>query len=224
MLKPGTKIIKRKGLNYVSDDSGRILRFKPWLGDTFSFLYDRIMKNSIFPKKFGGEINRHYEILSRELKDIHNKPVLELATGSGSAVNFLPHDNLYTGTDISPGLLKKAVENFNHAGFKNAEFFVVNVDDLPFEDHCFEVVLCILSLNFFADINKVFQEIRRVSNAGAIFICSVPVPERNRVQSTIRGTLYTEEKLKLTCHRNNLIFEEIPSQNGALIYFKAIIG
>ena len=198
------------------------MKFKPWIGDAFSFLYDFIMKSSIFPKKFGGDINKHYEILSEEMKGVHKKRVLELATGSGSAINFLPNDNLYTGSDISPGLLRKAVKNFRNAGFKNAEFYVSSADELPFNDNLFDVVLCILSLNFFNDTNKIFQEVKRVAAPAAIFICSVPVPERKKVQSTIRGTLYSEKELERMCTDNGLIYEAFPSENGALLYFKAI--
>jgi SAM-dependent methyltransferase len=223
MLKNGINVTDKKGLHYIVEDEGRLLKFKPWLGDAFSFLYDFIMKSSIFPKKFGGDINQHYEILSKELKGVHEKRVLELATGSGNAVNFLPNDNQYTGTDISPGLLRKAVRSFGNAGFKNAEFYVTSADDLPFDDNLFNIVLCILSLNFFNDINKVFQEIKRVTAPASIFICSVPVPERKRVQSTIRGTLYSEEELERTCKEHGLSYEAIPSENGALLYFRAII-
>jgi hypothetical protein len=61
MLKDGLKVIKKQSLHYIVDDGGNLLKFKPWLGDAFSFLYDFIMKNSIFPKKFGGDMLRHYE-------------------------------------------------------------------------------------------------------------------------------------------------------------------
>ena len=197
------------------------MKFKPWLGDAFSFLYDFIMRCSIFPKKFAGDINKHYEILSKELQGTHEKRVLELATGSGSAVNFLPNDNQYTGTDISPGLLRQAVKNFSNAGFKNADFYVTSADALPFEDGFFNIVLCILSLNFFNDIKKVFAEIKRVTAPDAIFICSVPVPEKNRNQSKIRGMLYSEGELKKTCEEHDLNYETIPAENGALLYFRA---
>jgi SAM-dependent methyltransferase len=223
MLKNGIKAIKRKGLYYITHDGGKLLKFKPWLGDAFSFLYDFIMKSSIFPKKFGGDINRHYEILTSELNGVHEKRVLELATGSGSAVNFLPNDNQYTGTDISPGLLRKAIKVFNNAGFKNSDFYVTSADDLPFDDNLFDIVLCILSLNFFNDINKVLQEVQRISGPAAVFICSVPVPERKKTQSTIRGTMYSEEELGKMCGENGLVYEAIPSENGALLYFKAIV-
>jgi ubiquinone/menaquinone biosynthesis C-methylase UbiE len=223
MLNNGIKVIKKKGLYYIIEDGGRLLKFKPWLGDSFSFLYDFIMKSSIFPKKFGGDINKHYEILSNELKGIHEKRVLELATGSGSAVNFLPNDNQYTGTDISPGLLRKALKRFRNARFENSAFYVTSANDLPFDDNVFNILLCILSLNFFNDIKKVFQEIRRVTAPDAIFICSVPVPERNKVQSTIRGTLYSEEELGKICKNYGLSYETLPAENGALLYFRAII-
>jgi len=223
MLKHGIEVINKSGLHYIVENGDKFLKFKPWLGDAFSFLYDFIMKNSIFPKKFGGDINQHYEILSKELKDIHEKRVLELASGSGSAVNFLPNDNHYTGTDISPGLLKKALNNFSNAGFKKASFYVTNANDLPFDDNLFDIVLCILSLNFFDDINNVFQEVKRVAAPAAVLICSVPVPERKKVQSTIRGNLYSEEELERMCRETGLVYEAIPSENGALLYYRAII-
>ena len=223
MLKNGIKVIKKNGLHYIVKDGGNLVKFKPWLGDAFSFLYDFIMKNSIFPKKFGGDINRHYEILSNDLQGVHEKRVLELATGSGSAVNFLPNDNLYTGTDISPGLLRKAVKSFRNADYKNAEFFVTSADELPFGDNLFDIILCILSLNFFSDIKKVFQEVKRIAAPAGIFICSVPVPERNMIQSTIRGTLYSEEELGRIFKEQGFSYKTIPSENGALIYFRAII-
>ncbi len=223
MFKSGIRVIKKKGLYYITESENRIKRFKPWLEDSFSFLYDFIMKSSIFPKKFGGDMRKHYEILSQELKDMHGKRVLELATGSGSAVNFLAHDNQYTGTDVSPGLLRKAVKKFRAAGFKETEFYVTSAEDLPFNDTIFSICLCILSLNFLNDIKKVFQEIKRVLIPEGVFLCCVPVPERNRFQRTIRGTLYSEVDLERICQEHGFRFESIPFENGALLYFRAIV-
>jgi len=223
MLKNGIRITRKKTLCYVAENKNGVKRFKPWLGDTFSFLYDFIMENSIFPKKFGADMRMHYEILGHELKDIHGKHILELATGSGSAVNFLPNDNQYTGTDISPGLLRIAVKRFRSAGFKEAEFYVTGAGDLPFADNIFAVCLCILSLNFFDNIEEVLQELSRVLVPGAVFICSVPVPERNRLRSTIRGTLYSEKELGRLCRAQGFSFESLPDENGALLYFKTAL-
>jgi ubiquinone/menaquinone biosynthesis C-methylase UbiE len=219
-LKSGIQIIKKGALCYLVDGN-RLIRFKPWLGDSFSFLYDFIMRNSVFPKKFDGDIQKHYQILSQELAGIRGKSILELGTGSGSAVHFIQSDNQYTGTDISPGLLKQAAKRFIKAGFPTPEFYVVSGDDLPFESITFDVCLCILSLNFIGNIEKVFQEVSRILLPNGVFVCSVPVPERDRLQKTIRGVLYTEAELGKICQERGFRFEHIPCENGVLLYFKA---
>lgn len=223
MFRSGIRVIKKKDLCYIAESGNTVKRLKPWIGDSFAFLYDFIMKKSIFPKKFGGDISKYYEIFSQELNSVHGKRILELATGSSSAVNFLPNDNQYTGTDISPGLLRKAVKKFRAAGFKEADFYVTSVDDLPFEDNIFSICLCILSLNFFNEVENVVKEVERVLVPGGVFICCVPVPERNKLQSTIRGTLYSEEELAVICKDHGFRFESLPGKNGALLYFRAIL-
>ena len=221
-LKQDIQVINKKGLYYAVGSGNRLIRFRPWLGDSFSFLYDFIMSRSVFPKKFGGDIQKHYEILVQELADTHGRQVLELATGSGSAVHFLNSDNQYTGTDISPGLLKQAAKRFRKAGFPKPEFYVVSADDLPFESSSFDLCLCILALNFFKNVGMVFQEVGRVLVPGGVLVCSVPVPERSRLQSTISGTLYSEAELENICQEYGFKFERISCENGALLYFKAI--
>ena len=215
MLKPKCKAINKKGINYIIQDS--IKKEKPWLGDIFAFMYDSIMEKSVFQKKFGANINRHFEILKKELKDIHAKQVIELAAGSGSAINFLNNDNYYIGTDISPGLIRQAVKKFNKANFKAFEFYLTSADSLPFTEASFDLCLCILALNFFPDIELVIKEFIRVAKRNAIFFCAVPVPERNTLNTIINGKLYSEEQLKAVFEKHKLKFESIPAENGAIL-------
>lgn len=221
MLRNGTKVTERKGLNYVIGADGKPLRFRPWLGDSFSFLYDYIMRKWIFPGKFAADMGEHHDILRQALQTVRGKQVLELAAGSGSAVNFLAQDNRYIGTDISPGLLRRAVDRFRSAGFEDAGFYIASADDLPFADGSFEACICILSLNFFADFEAVLKEVGRVLTPGSIFVCAVPVPERNTRGSKIRGNLLPEDDLAKVFGRNGFRFESIPRENGALLYFRA---
>lgn len=220
-LKPGAQVIRKGRLYYTIDSGNRPMQFRPWLADSLSFLYDAIMKYSVFPKKFGGDIQKHYQILAHELAGVHGKQALELAAGSGSAIHFLAGDNRYTGTDISPRLLEITARRFIDAGFSEPEFYVTSAVDLPFANSSFDLCLCILSLNFIGDAGAVFRETRRVLTARGVFVCSVPVPERNRLQSTIRGVLHSQAKLEEICTAHGFAFEPIPAENGALLYFKA---
>jgi len=221
-LKAGIHVETRSGLRYVVEDSHPTARHEPWLGNAFAFLYDFSMTNSVFPRKFGADMGRHYSILAHELEGTHGEQVLELGTGSGSACHFLCPDNCYTGVDVSPGLLKLAARRFVGAGFKDPEFYVVSAADLPFEEGTFGVCLCILSLNFIGDVQKAVQEVSRVLRPGGLFVCTVPVPERNRLKRTIRGVLYSEAELERFCRQHGLGFEPVASDNGALLYFRAV--
>jgi len=112
-LKSAIQTVKKGELFYIVKNGGRVKKFRPWLGDSFAFLYDFIMRNSVFPKKFGGDIETHYSILTQELGGVRNQQILELGAGSGSAVHFLRNENHYVGTDISSGLLKQAAKRFH---------------------------------------------------------------------------------------------------------------
>ncbi|NLE44607.1 MAG: class I SAM-dependent methyltransferase [Chloroflexi bacterium] len=225
MIKDGTRVINKKGLLYVAEEGDKQspVKFKPWLGDSFSALYDFLMKRFVFPRQLDADQDRHYEILGNELKDVHNARVLELATGSGSVVRFLPTDNQYTGTDISPGLLRKAVKVLRRSGFQESACYVARAEDLPFADGCFDVLVCILALNFFCNADRAFEELARVGTAGAMFFGCVPVPERIQRGNAISGTLYSEHELAEICEANGFRFESIPHENGALLYFRAVL-
>ena len=109
--------IKKRGINYLIDENRKIKKFKPWLGDIFSFMYDRIMERKIFPELFNGDISKHFEILKSEFNNVHNLNIIEIATGSGTLSKYLHNDNKYTGIDISKGLLKSAISRFKKYGF-----------------------------------------------------------------------------------------------------------
>ena len=54
------------------------------------------------------------------------------------------------------------------------------------------------------------------------FINCVPVPERNKQKSTIRGRLLSEVRLQKLCQETGFTYEPIEADNGALLYFWAI--
>ncbi|MCK5833837.1 hypothetical protein KAH81_09255 [bacterium] len=104
LLRKSIKTVHKNDLEYIIAPDGKPLCFKAWLGDWFSFLYDFLMKKTVFPKTLSADISIHNEVLRRELEGIREKRVLELATGNGVTADFLYKNNLYTDIDISPGL------------------------------------------------------------------------------------------------------------------------
>jgi len=223
MLKKEIEVRTNKGLNYVYLN-GKKTHYTPWLGDVFSSFYDSIMEKSIFPKKFEASIDIHNHFLKKELQNIHDKKVLEVATGSGNVSEYLPRDNKYAGIDISKGLLHSAFRKFKKNSFNEFTLFLCSAEELPFQDTIFDICICNLSFNFFENITTVIKEIQRVLKNNGILICSVPVPERNTKQSTIRGNLYSERELKELFENAGLSFHPYEYKNGTLLYFKAIKG
>jgi len=209
-------------LHYPVDGNGNITKFKPWLGDVFSFMYDRIMEKSIFPKKFSGSIDKHFEILKNELHHFQNKEIIEIATGSGDAVKYLHSKNNYIGTDISSGLLKIAAKRLVKNGFNKAEFYIADACSIPFEDNQFDFAICNLSLNFFDDIEKFIAELYRVLQSNAIFYCSIPTKNRLKKDTKIQGDIYLEDELKGFFQKSGFEFLNLGYQNGAVLYFRAI--
>ena len=55
------------------------------------------------------------------------------------------------------------------------------------------------------------------------FFCSVPIPERKPEKSKIRGTLYSEKELNEIFEKYDFDFESKPYENGAVLYFTAIL-
>lgn len=221
-LKDSVNYLKKGRLYCPIDENERITKFKPWLGDSFSFLYDRIMEYSIFPKKFTGSISKHFDILKNELQYIHNKNIIEVATGSGDSAQYLNINNRYIGTDISSGLLKIASKRFETIGFKEAEFYITDACELPFEENHFDLALCNLSLNFFEDIEIFIAELKRILTSNGVFYCSIPVKNRLKKGTKIRGNIYFEDELKSFFISNKFVFTVLGYQNGAVLYFKAI--
>lgn len=214
--------IKKNGIHFLINENKKKIKSKPWLGDIFSFLYDRIMRKSVFPKKFNASIEKHYKILKKEFENINDKIIIEFATGTGDAVNFLKNNNTYSGVDISPGLLRRAKKKFDNYSFPNFELYVADACNTPFQDHTFDIGICNLSLNFFQNIDDFISEVKRVLKKNGTFYCSIPIPERKTPQAKINGKLYSTDELKKKFEKENFNFIPLPAQNGALLYFKNV--
>jgi len=221
MKKTDLETIEKGGIHYLVQE-GRRLRFMPWIGDLFARLYDPIMSRKVFPEKFKADIQRHFAILKSVLEAVRNQQILEIAAGSGSAVNFLDSSNDYTGLDISVRLLKAARVKFLQAGFQECRLYNAAAEELPFEDESFDACLCILSLNFFSSVSKVFSEAARVLRPGGFILIAVPIPERIDPEVRIRGSLLTEKQIAELGRTHRFGYERIDAENGSLLYCRLV--
>jgi SAM-dependent methyltransferase len=219
MVRKGIETLTKNGICYLSVN-GKARRYTPWLGDLFSFFYDSIMEKSVFPKKLGASFDKHMDFIRTVLSEVHNASVLEIGTGSGSLSELLPPDNRYTGSDISEGLLRIGLKKFVRKGFADISMVLCGAEDLLFEENSFDLCVCNLTLNFIGDIERAVAQIRSVLKSGGVFLCSVPVPERNTKKSIIRGRLLTEKELKSLFESAGFRFTSFKVSNGAILYFK----
>ncbi len=210
------------GIHYQKDINGKPVKYQAWLGDIFASFYDRIMEKSIFPKKFGGDIKKHFEILQHEFQQIENQKILDIAAGSGNVVSFISNNNHYSGTDISPGLLKIAAKKLKKANFTNFQFHICDVCNLPFEDDFYNVAICNLSINFFPDLKRFIVELKRVLKPDGKFFCTIPLPEKKLENVKIRGKLFTQVELADMFEEAGFKFLPLPYENGNLLYFWTI--
>lgn len=100
--------------------------------------------------------------------------VLEVGCGTGSI--WLGHEKTVSKcrklilTDLSEGMLETAKKNLGERD--NIEYRRADIQELPFEDAAFDVVIANSMLYHVPDIGKGLREVRRVLKAGGIFYCA----------------------------------------------------
>ena len=115
--------------------------------------------------------------------------VLDLGSGAGNdcfvARAIVGENGIVTGLDMTEQMVIKAKENCAKLNFKNVEFVLGDIEEMPFDDKMFDVVISNCVLNLVPDKSKAFNEIFRVLKTGGHFCVSDVV---------IKGTL--SDKMK----------------------------
>ncbi len=116
---------------------------------------------------YGNWILSNYEIFE-------GTKVLEL--GCGTANMWAGHDDLIARcgllmfTDLSEGMLSVARENIGER--KNVVYALADIQDIPFDDDSFDVVVANSVLYHVPDLGKGINEVRRVLKNGGVFYCA----------------------------------------------------
>lgn len=104
----------------------------------------------------------------------NNANVLELGCGDGDI--WKHHINNYdlkyelTLSDISPGMLKNCQENL----FKinNVKYRVIDIQDIPYEDNTFDIIIANMMLYHVPNLNLGLKEVSRVLKPNGTFYCA----------------------------------------------------
>lgn len=102
--------------------------------------------------------------------------VLDLGSGAGNdcfvARALTGETGRVIGVDMTEAMIVKARENNIKLGFSNVEFRPGDIESLPVEDSCIDVVISNCVLNLVPDKDKAFAEIFRVLKPGGHFSVS----------------------------------------------------
>ena len=102
--------------------------------------------------------------------------VVDLGSGAGNDVfiarSIVGEEGKVIGIDMTEEMIKKANDNNKKLGYKNVEFRLGDIEDIPIAENIADVVVSNCVLNLVPDKVKAFSEVYRILKPGAHFCIS----------------------------------------------------
>jgi arsenite methyltransferase len=102
--------------------------------------------------------------------------VVDLGSGAGNDVfvarSIVGEKGKVIGLDLTPEMIAKANKNKEKLGFKNVEFYLGEIEEMPLENNIADVVISNCVLNLVPDKKKAFSEMYRITKPGGHFCVS----------------------------------------------------
>lgn len=139
------------------------------------------------------------------LKDIQDKDILINGIGTGLDLEYLPDGPRYTGSDITPLMLKRAQKRANQSAI-DINLICADSQNLPFENESFDVIIMHLILAVVPDPERALQEADRVlKKNGNIYILDKFLKPGQL--APVRRSLNTV--LRHIATRTDVVFEDV---------------
>ena len=122
---------------------------------------------SVNKQGFGNWITSHYQIQE-------GMSILELGCGTGEMwsgkEDLIHRSSRLVLSDFSEGMLEKAKATLQNVC--GIEYRVIDIQDIPFGDQTFDIVIANMMLYHVPDLSKGLGEVRRVLKEGGTFYCA----------------------------------------------------
>jgi ubiquinone/menaquinone biosynthesis C-methylase UbiE len=136
--------------------------------------------------------------------------VLDLGSGAGFdcflAANIVGKSGKVIGVDMTPEMIEKARENARKGNFKNVDFRLGEIENLPIADNHVDAIISNCVINLSPDKDRVFQEAFRVLKPGGrlmvsdiVLVSELPDSIKNSVAAYIgclAGATMQDEYIK----------------------------
>lgn len=123
----------------------------------------------------GGILGDAEHFLEREIIPKHCPPggvMLDLGCGTGANLERILRMGVpikqYAGVDISPAMIRSARRKFSW--FRSAQFYLSDLERLPFSDNTFDFVICTWTLEHVPQVKLAVDEALRVLKRGACLV------------------------------------------------------
>lgn len=120
----------------------------------------------VYDSLVSGPLDFYREKSLARINDTNNKQILINGIGSGLDIPYLSTDARYTGTDITPAMLKRAENRAATISSLNINFQLADSHALPFEENSFDIIIMHLILAVVPDPALALQEACRVLKPG----------------------------------------------------------
>ncbi|MFC0560385.1 class I SAM-dependent methyltransferase [Halalkalibacter alkalisediminis] len=111
--------------------------------------------------------------------------VLDIATGGGHVANALASKvNKVIALDLTSEILLEAKRFIDSNGHSNVEFVQGDAEQLPFEDHTFDLITCRIAAHHFPNPRSFVEEVfRTLKNKGTFLFIDNVAPEKDELDA-----------------------------------------